>query len=97
MCSYCTGYRYRNSQTKRDGSSGFDLFNEVILIYKVIGILRFVIIGIFVTMIILDLNGSCHSLRTEGVLIPSGTTRNNLGDQIVPISINDFCQQLGKI
>jgi hypothetical protein len=56
-----------------------------------------VIIWITITMISLDLNGGCHSLRTEGTLIPSGTTGNNLGNQINLVRANDFGQLLDKI
>ncbi len=66
----------------RERSSGFYLFNEVILIYELISILWCVIMWIKVTMISLDLNSRRYSLLTEGTLIPSSTTCNNLGDQI---------------
>lgn len=70
----------RLKQMTCDGCCGFDLLEDISLIYMVIGILYCVIIGITIigitikTQILLDLDDCCHTILTEWTLIPSSTT-----------------------
>ena len=62
-----------------------------------ISILWCVIVRIDVTMIVLDLYSSGYSHLTEGALISSGTTGDDLWGESKLICANDFAQLLDKI
>jgi hypothetical protein len=83
----------------RESYSGFNLFVQEIGIYVGIGILcRMIVwITIFVgPLVILDLYCSDYSLLTEGTLIPSGTTGDNLWRQMKLVSSDYLAQHLNK-
>jgi len=78
-------FKYWLSQMTSEGSSGFDLLKQIILVNVFIGILWCVIVWIKIfinTLVLLDLNCGSNSLLTEGSFVASSTTGDNLWFQI---------------
>lgn len=75
----------------------FDLLQEIGLVYIGIIIRNLMVVRIYISVIILDLDPGCNSFRTERCFIPSGAACDDFGCQVNRIRCDYVTQHLNKI
>lgn len=95
--SHLVLWQHRPGQLTGESRRCLHLFQQETRVDVGNGVVGGMHVWILITMIILDLHRSYNSLRTEGTLIPSVTTRYDLGDQIQLICLDDAIQLLNEI